>query len=121
MLLKKLLFIIVASLALTGCTLLPTQQNNNLQTVPTSPDLLANTIAIQNFAFSPSSLKVVAGRKVTVINDDSAPHTLTSDDGKFDTGNIDPGNSGSFIAPSSGTYTYHCNIHRTMTGTLVVE
>jgi plastocyanin len=77
-------------------------------------------MTISGFQFS--SVEVAAGGQVTVTNQDSAPHTVTSDDGAFDTGNIGGGSSTTFTAPSQpGTYQFHCNIHSGMSGTLTVR
>ncbi len=80
------------------------------------------TITIRNFAFLPGKLKVRPGQKVTVLNRDSVVHTLTSTTGKFNTGDIAPGKSVTFVAPTkAGSYPYRCMIHQFMTGTLVVS
>jgi plastocyanin len=77
---------------------------------------------IQNFLFAPEGLTVAPGATVTVVNQDTANHTLTEKDHSFDTGNI-PGNAtGTFTAPTkAGTYPYICAIHPFMTGTLTVS
>ncbi|MFK7916905.1 MAG: cupredoxin domain-containing protein [Ilumatobacter sp.] len=78
-------------------------------------------ISIEGFAFSASS-SVAPGAQVAVTNLDSAPHTLTADDGSFDTGNLDQNGQASFAAPSApGTYAFFCAIHPSMTGELVVS
>jgi plastocyanin len=81
------------------------------------------TITIKNFMFSPMSTKVTAGEKVTVHNADSVTHTLSSTKAKtFNTGNIPAGASRSFKAPTDpGTYSYICDIHQFMHGTLIVR
>jgi len=82
------------------------------------------TIVIKNFSFHPATLTVAPGTKVKVINEDSATHTVTAtvDNQIFNTGDIAPGSSGSFVAPSTaGTYPYICLIHQFMHGTLVVK
>jgi plastocyanin len=85
---------------------------------PTTP----NTIVIKNFAYQPASLTVAPGTKITVINEDQAPHTVTGRDKGFDTGTIDGGQRGEATAPSSpGDYPYICTIHPYMTGTLIVK
>jgi plastocyanin len=59
---------------------------------------------------------------VTVTNKDSVTHTLTGSSGGFNTGDIPPGRSKTFTAPTrAGTYPYLCNIHQYMTGTLTVS
>ncbi|MGW6707823.1 cupredoxin domain-containing protein [Streptomyces sp. NPDC054956] len=79
-------------------------------------------VHIKDFKFVPADVKVSAGAKVTVINEDSAPHTLTASDGyAFDTGTISPGATGTFTAPSKpGSYPFFCSVHPEMKGTLVV-
>jgi plastocyanin len=83
----------------------------------------ANTIVIDNFAFAPGTLTVKPGAKVTVTNKDTTTHTVTATTGKaFDTGNVAPGASGTFTAPTKpGSYPYICSIHPFMKGTLTVS
>ena len=76
------------------------------------------TIAIKNFQFSPNPIVVPVGTAVTVSNGDGTTHTLTADDKKFDTGQLDGGAKGSITIAAPGRYTYHCDIHNYMTGTL---
>jgi plastocyanin len=82
----------------------------------------AGGITIKNFAFS-ATMTVKPGQKVTVTNRDSTAHTLTDKKThKFDTGNLDPGATKTFIAPSTpGTYAFGCKYHPEMHGTLVVK
>jgi plastocyanin len=81
-----------------------------------------NTIVMKNFTFVPASLTVAPATKVTVINEDQAPHTVTASDKSFDTGTIAGGQRGEFTAPTKpGTYPYICTIHQYMTGTLIVR
>ena len=80
----------------------------------------AAQITIQNEAFSVAG-SVKAGSTVTVKNDDSFAHTVTADNGEFNTNNIDGNKTVTFTAPSTpGTYKFHCNIHSFMHGTLTV-
>lgn len=83
-------------------------------------DATGSTVVAKDFAFTDA--KVTAGGEVTFENQDDAPHTLTADEGAFDTGNVAGGSSGSVTAPTEpGEYTFHCEIHQSMTGTLTVE
>jgi plastocyanin len=85
---------------------------------PATPD----TIVIKDFAFVPASLTVAPGTKITVINQDQAPHTVTANTKSFDTGTIVGGQRGEITAPTRpGNYPYICTIHQYMTGTLVVQ
>lgn len=90
-------------------------------TASTSTATSASTITIQGFAFG-APLTVQPGTKITVVNRDGAGHTVTADDGKsFDVSVAGGGGSATFTAPSApGTYKFHCTIHRSMHGSLVV-
>ena len=77
-------------------------------------------MTIQNFAFSPVTLTVSVGTRVTWTNQDGSIHTATADDKSFDTGNIAAGATGSTTFSRAGTFTYHCTIHQYMTGTIAV-
>src|SRR4051812_40386937 len=48
-------------------------------------------VSIANFAFQPASLQIAAGSSVTWTNADSTAHTVTSDSGAFDSGQLAPG------------------------------
>jgi len=77
------------------------------------------TISIDGFAFSEPD-PLAAGGTVTVTNNDSTTHTWTSSDGGFDSSGISPGESFEFTFEEAGTYSYFCNIHPTMTGSITV-
>jgi plastocyanin len=71
-------------------------------------------------SFSPNPVKVKVGETVTWINDDSGIHTVTSKDGVFDSGMMGKGQSFSFTFDKAGEYSYHCEPHPSMVGTVVV-
>ena len=54
------------------------------------------TVDIKGFSFQPNSMTVQDGTTVTWVNHDSVDHTITSDDGKFDSGNIMSGGQFNF-------------------------
>lgn len=80
-----------------------------------------NVVTIQNFAFSPASLSVKVGDTVTWNNNDNASHTVTANDGSFNIGTINPGNTGSYTFTKAGTYPYYCSFHPNMKGTITVN
>ena len=80
----------------------------------------ASAITIQGFAFAPATLHVAVGATVTTTNRDSATHTWTADDGSFSSGNLDQGKSATHTFTKAGTFAYHCEIHPSMKGTVVV-
>ncbi|MBV9411847.1 MAG: hypothetical protein JO148_09635, partial [Acidimicrobiia bacterium] len=70
----------------------------------------SDSITIQNFKFNPDPLSVKQGSKVTVaILDDNVPHSVTADDGSFDTGIFTKSDGPKTITVSKGgTIHYHC-------------
>jgi plastocyanin len=79
------------------------------------------TVSIKNSAFDPANATVAPGTTVTWVNNDQVPHTATANDGAFDSGTLQPGQSYSFAFDKPGTYAYHCNIHPYMTATVTVS
>jgi plastocyanin len=86
---------------------------------PAAPAGGEAAITISGFAFS-GVTEVAAGTTVTISNEDSAPHTVSADDGSFDTGNIAPGESATITLSTAGTFAYHCNVHASMKGSITV-
>src|SRR3954453_9506866 len=83
-----------------------------------TPRAKSPSVTIKNLAFSPKTLEVKAGSKVTVKNKDDTTHTFTANKGAFDTGDIDGGSSATITVKKPGTYAYHCTIHDFMKGTI---
>jgi plastocyanin len=77
-------------------------------------------VDIVDFAFDPSSITIEAGGTVTWTNAGDVTHTVTADDGSFDSGDLASGDTYSFTFDEPGTYTYFCEIHPNMTGEIVV-
>jgi plastocyanin len=80
-----------------------------------------HAVKIAGFAFAPSTVTVKVGDSVQWTNGDGASHTATADDGSWDTGTIAGGTSKALTFDTAGTFAYHCAIHSSMHGTLVVE
>ena len=78
-------------------------------------------IHIDNFAFDPDEVTIVAGDSVTWVNDDDSAHAVEADEDEFDSGNLDNGESFSFIFETAGNYSYDCDYHSSMTGMVNVE
>jgi plastocyanin len=76
---------------------------------------------LANFAFSPATLNIQVGTMVSWTNNDSTTHTVTSDNGIFDSGNLAPNATFSYTFNTAGTFAYHCAIHTSMTGKVVVK
>jgi plastocyanin len=72
-----------------------------------------------NRAFGPSSVTIAAGGSVTFVNDDDRGHTATGD--HFDTGVLNSGAQSRQTFPSAGTFSFLCQIHPDMRGTVNVR
>ena len=92
----------------------PLQRHAALTTQP-------GTARITDFAFSPERMELSIGTELTWMNDDPTGHTVTADDGSFDSGVLDPGGRFSYVFNRPGTYTYACSIHPSMRGTVHVS
>ena len=79
-----------------------------------------HAVQIADSAFSPATMTIAVGDTVTWTNADGRPHTVTSNDGAFDSGNLDERQVFSFTFSEPGTYTYHCNYHDQMQASIVV-
>lgn len=79
------------------------------------------SVTITDFKFTPETITVNEGDTVTWTNEGPTPHTATAEDGSFDTGNLDTGESGSATFTQAGTIAYICTPHPAMTGKVVVK
>jgi len=78
-------------------------------------------VKIDNFSFTPGSLTVPAGTKVTWTNHDDVPHNVVSTDKKFASPVLDTDEQFSYEFKDPGTYAYYCSIHPKMTGKVIVQ
>jgi plastocyanin len=87
------------------------------------PKAASFQITIDNFAFSPRTLTVSVGAKVTWVNHDDVPHTATSSRKPrlFDSGTLDTDDKYSHVFTTPGTYEYFCAVHPHMTGQIIVK
>lgn len=71
----------------------------------------ATDVSIVVFAFDPADITVDVGTVVTWTNNHNIIHTSTSDVGVWDSGNLNPGESFSYLFENLGDYPYHCTPH----------
>jgi plastocyanin len=79
------------------------------------------TVKIHNMQFTPATLAIAAGTKVTWINEDAAPHTVTDRNRVFRSAALDNAESYSFTFSGPGDFTYYCTIHPMMVGRIIVK
>jgi plastocyanin len=77
--------------------------------------------AVQDFLFQPARLEIAAGTTVVWTNGGQMMHTVTAEDGSFDSGPIEPGQLGSITFSRAGTFPFHCTPHPFMRGVVVVR
>jgi plastocyanin len=78
-------------------------------------------ISIRGYAYQPVALSVAAGTRVTFTNHDATAHTATASTPAFDTGTLKPGQSATVTLKTAGTYSYICQFHAFMHGTITVK
>src|SRR5215208_1527154 len=115
----KRLLLLVVLLATALLMFVPTAgaQDTGVQTVP-----IQNTWSVNigdNF-FAPPNAAVEPGSTITWTNNGREPHTVTADDGSFDSGVLNPGDFYTVAFDGQGTVTYHCTIHPEMRGSVTV-
>jgi plastocyanin len=87
----------------------------------TGPPGSAATITMAGMSFG-DPITVAPGTQITLKNDDSAEHSVTSQTaGQFDV-HVDGKQQGTLTAPAQpGEYAFYCVYHPAMKGTLVVK
>jgi len=95
-------------------------ESTESEPAPSGEAKKSEKVEIVEFTYEPDPVVVQVGGKVIWQNQDTAPHTATADDGSFDTGTIEKGKIGSATFKEAGTFTYFCEIHPTMHGTVEV-
>ncbi len=108
--------------AFSSCSKSNSYSNNSPVSKPNP-----NQVIMQNTSYNPQTLTIAKGDTVTWVNKDSFDHTVTSGtpghpSGLFDSGNIGPNGTFSYVFNSTGTFPYYCKIHLDkMTGTIIVQ
>ena len=95
----------------------PSTSNSNTssQAVPT------NSVNMADMKFAPAVITIPLGATVHWNNNDSVTHTITADDGSFNSGNIASKSNYTHSFSTAGTFKYQCSIHEGMTGTVIVR
>ena len=119
-----LLAALLGAALLAGCGGGDDDTNDASRATAPAAAAATGTIRLKDFDFAPSPATVTAGQRISVPNDDAAPHTLTdrraTGSPRFDTGTLRGRQTGSFTAPAPGTYAIYCVIHPFMKGEIEV-
>lgn len=129
----NIVFSLLAAAAMAGCAGDSTDINQ-----PSGRSLPANAISIVpgasnkgSAAFTPNPLTIslAGGGVVQWTNDDQitdnygstgTTHLIVADDGSFESGNLQPGNTFEATFGVEGTFRYRCKIHDAMRGEVTV-
>lgn len=76
---------------------------------------------VQDFMFRPGRIEVAAGTTVVWTNGGQVVHTVTAEDGSFDSGPIEAGGRRGVTFSRAGTFPFHCTPHPFMRGEVVVR
>jgi plastocyanin len=110
-----------------GMTMVPaataTEAPGATATAAATPQIAPQTasVAIKDFEFTPETVTISLGGTVTWTNDGPSLHTVTADDGSFDSGDLSATQTFSHTFQTAGTFTYICSIHPFMTATVIVQ
>lgn len=89
---------------------------------PISADIgEGSNIFIADFAFQPQELIIKEGATVIWRNDDSVVHSVVSNEGMFKSPTLNKGDEFSFTFSKAGVHDYHCGIHPSMRGKIIVK
>ena len=101
---------------------------------PSSPT--SGSVSIQDFSYAPGTVSITVGGNVTWTNQGPSIHMAVSDAGLWNSGTLAaPGGGGgpyggggsgsggtfNWVFSQAGTYPYHCEIHPTIRGSIVVS
>jgi plastocyanin len=105
---------------------LTVQYNGTARTVAlksstTAAEQKTYSVRIEQFAYSPETLTIPVGSKVTFTNYDNVEHTVTAKDGSFDSGLFGNGKSYTKTFTKAGEYKIYCKPHTFMVATIVVK
>ena len=115
----------LVAIALVGSLLLmpaagAQTEGQGVVVVPTTEIRAMDVFLIEDDYFEPTDAVVDPGTTLMWINRGQEQHTVTSDDGQFDSGVLEPGDTFLTTVEGSGTLAYHCTLHPEMTGSITV-
>ena len=115
---------IVATIILLSATALASFVSKSASAVTPAPVSTAGNVTISNFQFAPRVVRVKAGAEVSWQVKEGT-HTVTADDGSFESQALSAGQKFSHTFTKAGTYRYYCSFHGStgghdMAGTVIV-
>jgi plastocyanin len=81
----------------------------------------ATKAEMRTMVFGPRRIEIPVGGSITWTNNDPLVHTITADDGSWDSGPIEPGKTWTHTFTQPGEYSFHCTPHPFMKAIVVVR
>lgn len=117
--------VVLPNAAYTGASSTPGHTTNSSVIPMVKVSMLngagSNASIAKSYAPDPATVVIGVNNTVTWVNNDSSPHTVTANDGSFNSGNVAPGGVFTYTFTTPGTYEYHCIYHPWMIGTITVK
>jgi plastocyanin len=115
---------LVAAFALSflfyGCSKnessLAASENGPANAAGTTPIHYTTRVTINNAGFNPAEVTVMVSGSILWVNGDNTVHTVTADNGSFDSGDLQPGAAFGFTFNVVGPHYYRCKYHGETTG-----
>jgi plastocyanin len=79
------------------------------------------TAIVEDFLFQPGRLEITAGTTIVWTNNGQVMHTVTAEDGSFDSGPIEPRQQRALTFARPGTFPFRCTPHPFMRGVIEVR
>ena len=87
----------------------------------TTVSIASGASTLTTTAFGANPLMISVGTTISWLNGDNTTHTSVADGNQCSSGNVAPGGRFNFTFATAGRFTYHCQIHPNMVGTIVVQ
>jgi plastocyanin len=84
----------------------PVETQGSVSVAQTGP-----TVTVVDSAYQPREVEVSPGTTVVWQQEGELPHTVTADDGSFDSGTMGQGDTYTRTFPQAGTFPYYCEFH----------
>lgn len=113
----------IVALILAACEGSDTASDGGDDTTTTGASGDGVEVVLSDIAFDPSEIEVEPGTTITFVHEDGGiPHTVTAEDGSFDSGQIADGDQFEVTVQETGEIPFFCEIHPTsMQGTIQVS
>lgn len=117
---RKFIGILICMLVGTSIFSIATGQNTTTNTMFSPKTTAIIDVLIQDFFFNPTPVTINTGDTVRWTNNGPSQHSSTSDTGLWDSGLLNVGQTFSHTFTIAGTFAYHCSLHPSMHGSVIV-